>query len=405
LRKVRLAKCIGLIDDELIEKADEYIFPVKRDHYSWRKILKPAVCFITVIAVICGMKLWVSVTYKPPEFKYASFTASDLDALFPLMNDGATRSYTSVYTNSFNNLGINVSLDASSLPVYKRLNSTKDVNEFRGIADKYLSLFCNNIGESVPKYVIEKGSGLYYHTEITAAGYRLFLSEYGVSISGIDYYDRVNVGGKDVYIYESYSDEEIISSISDAITFAKKSFGVDYTGISIKREYSSYELNYIAVSIYNKNSDKVHKTSNGILNNAITLKFNTIRNGRTDEATKEAFCYSISYNWSDLQILGEYSLIPLATAEKMLKNGFVFGGHACNLCMQAQAKVDFTNYNAVAYEYIVGDNGYVIPFYAFYKYTGKSIGGYETYAKTYVPAIEVSGLREYFDKQEANHFK
>ena len=44
-----------------------------------------------------------------------------------------------------------------------------------------------------------------------------------------------------------------------------------------------------------------------------------------------------------------------------------------------------------------------IPFYAFYKNIGRSENGNLIYAKTYVPAIEVSGYKEYFESQEANH--
>ena len=44
-----------------------------------------------------------------------------------------------------------------------------------------------------------------------------------------------------------------------------------------------------------------------------------------------------------------------------------------------------------------------IPFYAFYKNIGTSANGNTIYAKTYVPAIQVSGYEEYFESQKDNH--
>ena len=43
------------------------------------------------------------------------------------------------------------------------------------------------------------------------------------------------------------------------------------------------------------------------------------------------------------------------------------------------------------------------PVYAFYKYLGVANNGNEIYVFTYVPAIEVSGLQEYFESQTATH--
>ena len=44
-----------------------------------------------------------------------------------------------------------------------------------------------------------------------------------------------------------------------------------------------------------------------------------------------------------------------------------------------------------------------MPFYAFYKKIGTAKNGNTIYAKTYVCAIETSGLDEYFEAQSKNH--
>jgi hypothetical protein len=71
-------------------------------------------------------------------------------------------------------------------------------------------------------------------------------------------------------------------------------------------------------------------------------------------------------------------------------------------------KVDFYNYDFVDIVYIQSVKPYegpknIIPFYAFYKKIGIAENGNEIYAKTYVPAIRVSGYEEYFKSQEAEH--
>ena len=77
--------------------------------------------------------------------------------------------------------------------------------------------------------------------------------------------------------------------------------------------------------------------------------------------------------------------------------------------MMAQGKVDFEGYDFVdieyvfGYEYETGNPTVGIPFYAFYKNIGTSENGNTIYAKTYVPAVQVSGYDEYFESQKDNH--
>ena len=102
-------------------------------------------------------------------------------------------------------------------------------------------------------------------------------------------------------------------------------------------------------------------------------------------------------------------MISLEDAEVLLYNGYVFGGHSCSLCMAMQDKISFYGYDFVDIDYLTGnisqdsEEVFCIPFYAFYKEIGTSENGNLIYAKTYVPAIEVSGYKEYFESQKANH--
>jgi hypothetical protein len=66
--------------------------------------------------------------------------------------------------------------------------------------------------------------------------------------------------------------------------------------------------------------------------------------------------------------------------------------------------VDFSEYTCVDIEYLSDKRlNLYIPFYAFYKYIGETAAGTGIYAKTYVPAVEIEGLEEYFKLQESNH--
>ena len=66
-------------------------------------------------------------------------------------------------------------------------------------------------------------------------------------------------------------------------------------------------------------------------------------------------------------------------------------------------------YDFVDMEYVFGMDSETytptmgIPFYTFYKKIGTSQNGNTVYAKTYVPAIEVSGLEAYFQNQTSKH--
>ena len=98
-------------------------------------------------------------------------------------------------------------------------------------------------------------------------------------------------------------------------------------------------------------------------------------------------------------------MLSLEMAEELLENGYCFGGHTCRKCMQNNALVDFSEYDYLGIEYLYGEDYLqdgdpkpVIPFYIFYKKMDETdFDGKVLYAKTYVPAIEISGLKEYFD--------
>ena len=115
--------------------------------------------------------------------------------------------------------------------------------------------------------------------------------------------------------------------------------------------------------------------------------------------------YQTSQKWNDYYtVYGKAKMLTLEEAEGLLEKGYVFGGHSCPLCMAMQPEVDFSDYTYVDIEYVSDRNRKIcIPFYAFYKYVGKNEYGVDTYAKTYVPAVQVRGCEKYFESQKDNH--
>ena len=109
------------------------------------------------------------------------------------------------------------------------------------------------------------------------------------------------------------------------------------------------------------------------------------------------------------ETIGYSNLISLEEAEELLDKGYVFGGSGCSECMSHQAKVDFYDYDHVSYVYVRGydieGKNLVVPFYAFYKKIGQLDDGTVKYAKTYVCAVEVPDLEEYFEKKAEEHHK
>ena len=76
--------------------------------------------------------------------------------------------------------------------------------------------------------------------------------------------------------------------------------------------------------------------------------------------------------------------------------------------MEEQEAVAFDGYDKVGMTYVIGrddDSKQLesVSFYVFYKNIGDAENGNEIFAKTYVPAIAVSGCEEFFESQKPYH--
>ena len=91
-------------------------------------------------------------------------------------------------------------------------------------------------------------------------------------------------------------------------------------------------------------------------------------------------------------------LLSISEAEEELENGYIFLGHVCPICVSSQDKVDFSEHQGSEIVYRDSFYTHIIPYYAFYKQVDKG-----SVAVTYVPAVQVEGLEEYFQEQADFH--
>ncbi|MCR4708965.1 MAG: hypothetical protein K5653_01760 [Clostridiales bacterium] len=230
------------------------------------------------------------------------------------------------------------------------------------------------------------------------------------------------IDGEPVHVLESDSDEQIMQKIGPAVEKIKALFGKDYRDIYIDRYYDWDQLNSITVYLYNKSDDEFPERmvySNNFYNRMLPVADDYIMlmletdwgegtandsGGSKDEAVlNNVRLYEYITKADELyEEIGSSPMLTLEEAKDMLEKGYVFGGHSCPLCMAEQPEVDFSDYDELGLEYVEGDNGLILPFYTFFK---KSYlrDGIQEYHKTYVCAVELDGLDEYFEGQEKYH--
>lgn len=349
----------------------------------------------------------------------AKFIASIFNARNAEAMGGATNAYTKVYAPNEKYLYINEIPDSEYLDLYKYNTFEKDLNkkELKDFTNGILPKVSEAIGIDTPKYSITES----YSSDNLYA--RFDFSDYNHPYSLISNQEKtyslfnvrprdddkcLYINGKRVEVDQRLSDEEIISSIEPIKYMLFDMFGVHFADTKVIRSYGhseEYGAEHIGIYFYNEAAHGKNSTLNLPLSDYICIWFDNYKNHPGDTVSDSILTVArVSYRKIRVDLSKKYELfakakrIPLEEAEKLLYKGYVFGGHSCPLCMAEQEKVDFEGYDLVGLEYF-GD----IPFYTFFKEIGTAKNGNTTYAKTYVPAIKISGYEEYFESQKANH--
>ena len=416
---------VGHIEDHLLERYEVYaqkLPEMKRN----RRIILAAIA--ACIAVLITVNL---LTPRVPTYDDAVYSAEDIANLFSAEYfDGSTNAYQRIDVPSAEQLDLNGLTNKQYAAIYEYVAPEPNLNrsEFSAFAERITPKVSDALGIPIPEFTIKVDrtySGDELGISIDASDYYIRLSQtngyhyFSVSSSTTSVHNgTVTLNGQVIQADQTRSDEEILQSLSQIRRDLFDIFGVRFKDAKIIREYdgySKYGVEWLYVYFYNESDHPLNAYSDKPVSDYISISFDNFSNYADDIVsdsvlTKSSIKY-IQYRAdapSRYQKIANARLISLEDAELLLKKGYVFGGHTCRLCMAALEKVDFEDYDYVEFTYITGLDSYgnktqVIPFYAFYKYLGVANNGNEIYVFTYVPAIEVSGLQEYFESQTATH--
>ena len=441
-----LQDAIGMIGDDLIEDADRR--PRRPLVIRWSAVA--CACLAVIIgltAILRGPKTpiepWIPTgePWRPvlgSNISEMSLSATQIHKLFGV-NDGGSNQYITVYAPSIEYLGILPIPTAEFLPIYQNqyLDASKQAlksfirkylgkgKELSGVKSSHYEI--DESKHSWNKYATEYKAGVkdesgYNELDFIASNNLLYMTYFPQDLE-TGQRKRIQIGGEYVSILNTDTDEQILEKLLANFAYWNSFFGKNYSQVKIVRSYSHDGLGSLYIYLYDeehsafpKNFDEhfMHPPmSSEYL--CMTFRVSMGNNGAYawGTAKDEAFLVEVSpfetiRDWQNYySIDGKARMLSLDEAEELLAKGYVFGGHSCKLCMAEQKKVDFTKYDAVSFEYVHGENGMVVPFYTFYKHLGASeydeSGIIQEYAKTYVPAVEIEGLEEYFDMQTEKH--
>ncbi len=428
MKKNNMIDAINNIDGDLIEnyfRTEEKLVQVKtkKREPMWIKWVSIAACFCLFLSL--AVVFLNRYSYSPPVYENAYLSASDVAKIFPRMNEsGATSSYLKVYRPEDKPFKFDPLPTDEYINIYKinELSKKLSKEELNNLAGNVMPKLTTALGTSAGSF--EKSE--YDHDDSITVSYRQngmtldFEQTSGEKDYGLNFSrNRVwicnsslplTLNGKNVQVDQRLSEEEMLASIEWVRDILFEVFDCSFESVEVIYycgEKHKYGVENISIYYYN------NKSGDGCIGDHISLHFDNYANSSSEVESADIMrqC-SISYYSYRIPIDEYYTveakskLISLETAEELLANGYVFGDHFCPMCMAAQDKVSFDKYDYVSFEYVTdyyGDPARSIPFYAFYKKIGTSENGNIIYAKTYVCAVEVSGLKEYYRNQKDDH--
>ncbi len=424
MKKEEFFDMMNNIDDDLLAREDRASANVKKLRIRKLTVLVAAVlllavCLSVVVPMFVEKQRFIELT---PEMVGDMFRQEEsYDSL------GVTNKYKEFYTDDVLQGADTPYVDLA--PVYKRTYPKYDKEDFLEFINSNISrtgrLVNIDLSGTVKIDDIEERSDDYrYHPDFDSSrkGYVDFYMARNEmraeAYDGIMGDVRMLIDGEYVSVLTTDSDEIVKEKIANAQKYLSDFYGKSYSEVYIYWACFNGRAEFADIYLYNSEdfTQIDNMAVNSCLSEYIKLRLYIDRGygypyhwGGSDT---EAFLISVEYveAITDVkkyyQYCGDYKLIDLEKAEEMLEKGYVFGFHSCSLCQSEQTGVDFTNYDAVGMEYVIGNNGIIAPFYVFYENIDKiaySKYGDHIYAKTYVCALDIDGIDEYFENQAQNH--
>lgn len=453
MKKNDLNRGLNHIDDDLVE---EYISMSARLEGRPRKrgiILRAvaiAACVCLVIGALAVIPLFereqpnppeqtetesttpgedVTLPPEPPVWEEAGLTAAQVASVFNRGIESVvpTSAYQKIKVASRDQLSVPPMLDAKYLEIFENRTEYPAANPeaFRAFVDSFYPALVEALGAPDITYEInvdKKDGSSDIMMDVKNVHLAIMEREdcYTVSIDNALSYDAESwplwtLNDIPVQVDQRLSDEEMLASLQEIKDALFEILGVEFTDAAINRAYSDSGIYNISIVFYNQNDHPLNQEPS-ILSDSLTINFDNQKNfpGDIVSDTVLQICnvyYTKYYQPAEQRFaIGAYAKrISLEEAEQLLYKGYVFGGHACPLCQEAQDPISFEGYDYVgmtyefAYDVETWRETMAIPFYVFYKQIGTDENGKLIFAKTYVAAIEVSDYDAYFEIQQSNH--
>lgn len=356
-------------------------------------------------------------------FSSGYISASELAGFFAGREDNSTTAYDIVYYPSKSDINPPKIPTSPTVTLYKTpIGLESDVSQFSSFIDRYINkaglIFCQSLTkpeiENGPTYLLSATNNLTNNRSVefnqTEFYNILSFTNYNVDNSGKN---NFVFQGITICVDQRQSDQEIIKSLTPLRNKMSEFFGCNFTKTFVTRDYSGlYEETLVdSIRIEFKTDD-----SEGI-EQKIHLYFDNFQNHKDDIVTQDII-YDVKHvSFYEERAVGILDNVKLATvrrislteAETLLKMGYTFGGHSCYYCQSLQDPITFDTYDYVGFVYLTSNyifedgSSHNFPFYVFYKYIKTEKNGKLCYAKTYVPAFEVSGIEEYFLNKHSKH--
>ena len=436
MKKKEWNEGLNYLDPDLVEKHNEQKERLRQKNKKakgvWLRFGAIAACFLLIVsAVIAVPMLQKAKLPDVPTWDTAQYSAEDIAKLFDSMKlDGvATNAYTKIYVPDSKYLYIGNMTDDEYLKLYQHTQTDKELNEveLNAFIDAFLPKLAESLDAPIPQYSIKENNystGNTLSASVDIGSYYLSASQNSqrnsLGLSKLEGNRQIVIDGETIQIDQRLSDEEILDSILSIKNKLFGIFGISFSNAKVVRNFSSYTkhgVERVDIYFYDESAHDLNSSQPRPITDYIYISFDNFSNYSGDIVSDSILTVSSVYylkNRSDIgdtqyEVVANAKRISISEAEALLYNGYVFGGHSCPLCMRAQDKIDFEGYDFVDIEYVFEYSNknetpsIGIPFYAFYKNIGISENGNTIYAKTYVPAIEVSGYKEYFESQKDNH--
>ena len=436
MKKIEWNEALNYLDSDLIEKHLEQKERLRQKNKKpksiWLRFGAIAACFLLIVsAVIAVPMLQKAKLPDVPTWDTAQYSAEDIAKLFDSMKlDGvATNAYTKIYVPDSKYLYIGNMTDDEYLKLYQHTQTDKELNEveLNAFIDAFLPKLAESLDAPIPQYSIKENNystGNTLSASVDIGSYYLSASQNSqrnsLGLSKLEGNRQIVIDGETIQIDQRLSDEEILDSILSIKNKLFGIFGISFSNAKVVRNFGSYTkhgVERVDIYFYDESAHDLNSSQPRPITDYIYISFDNFSNYSGDIVSDSILTVSSVYyfkNRSDIgdtqyEVVANAKRISISEAEALLYNGYVFGGHSCPLCMRAQDKIDFEGYDFVDIEYVFEYSNknetpsIGIPFYAFYKNIGISENGNTIYAKTYVPAIEVSGYKEYFESQKDNH--